>query len=200
MEEINTKIMGVTGTNEDGVSRQVIISKHILVHNVLDLEPEPTEKDKTALAVYLYTPSDEKFKLGYINPSLAPRLIDAESEGKQVMCMVMEITGRGTDQLGLDCYISIATQSDLDAEKAKLEIWERKEKLKKRYEIKPWRAWVGSILFFFGILLIISVNNGAGWLAGLGIFILPSVFLLLPWWRRVYDQVVKLFARKQQNG
>ena len=84
-------IVGVTGVNEDGYSRQRLI-RRLRVGSVLKLVREPGSRDDP-YAIEVCTHNGKM--LGYLNRSLAEEMSPQIDSGTHVECVVSDLTGGG---------------------------------------------------------------------------------------------------------
>ena len=90
LENIYSKLQGVTRTNRDGTSRQDIIAELCYQGQQLLLMRAPNQYIQDNLDVYV------AYQIGHVNPELAEMLSPILDEGGMVRAHVTEITG-GTD-------------------------------------------------------------------------------------------------------
>jgi hypothetical protein len=197
-ETIKTKITKVTGENEGGESRQVLISKYVSELDSLELEREFNSADKNAIAVYA-TPSENlRFKVGYISPALSPRIVDFWNEDKIVVCYVTNVFGREEDFLGIECEITVTTSEEIKAQSHAFAVEQQKAYELKRYGIKTLRAIFGVIFLFLWLMSLFIIDSFSSFVIALVIFLVPAVILLLPWVRWLYDRGVRFFQTMQK--
>jgi len=103
MQNIYTKLSGVTHHNADCTNRQEIIAELCFPDQPLLLILEPNQYSQNNIGVYV------AFQVGYINPDLAEKLAMILDEGGVVNAHIADITGGIKDKptLGVNVVIQI---------------------------------------------------------------------------------------------
>ncbi|GEM_PF-2226495 len=101
---LNTKIVGVTFDNTDGINRQVILEKMKTGDKTITLKRDPNNAyDEHAIEIH-----SNYGMAGFINADLAPDLASKMDSGKVVKATVEEITGgQGGCYYGCNILIEI---------------------------------------------------------------------------------------------
>lgn len=92
MENIYSKLSGVTHHNADGTNRQEIIAELCYQNQPLLLIREPNQFSYNNIGVYV------AFQVGYVNPDLAESLAPILDEGGVVNAYITDITGGTEDK------------------------------------------------------------------------------------------------------
>lgn len=92
MENVYSKLSGVTHHNADGTSRQEIIAELCYQDQPLLLIREPNQFSYNNISVYI------AFQVGYVNPDLAEALAPIIDEGGAVNAYITDITGGTEDK------------------------------------------------------------------------------------------------------
>jgi len=122
-EIINTKVRGVTSEDEEEHPRQAIIKKFVRKDEVLLLEREKGNSyDKNAIAVYV-APDDDpwdegEYKIGYISSDLAARLAPQMDSGCRITCAVLERTGGGSENYGVNITLGVYSLEEVKEHEA----------------------------------------------------------------------------------
>ncbi len=92
MENIYSKLAGVTRQNPDGSDRQEIIEALAYNGQPLFLFREPNQYSYNNIGVYV------AFQIGYVNPELADELAPLIDEGVPIEAQITDITGGTEDK------------------------------------------------------------------------------------------------------
>ncbi|BCY18654.1 hypothetical protein hrd7_25030 [Leptolinea sp. HRD-7] len=111
-EIINTKIVGVSKSNEHGRSRQEIIEDDLSDGDDLSLVREPENRyDKNAIAVYPglhFDETDTDDRIGYLSGELAEKLAPKLDSGQYIECSILNITGGDEGKtLGVNIVLTV---------------------------------------------------------------------------------------------
>ncbi len=109
--KINTKIVGVTYNNDNGVNRQEII-KGITIDTKIFLQFDKNNQyDKNAIQVIL----ENGFQLGYLNKEIAKQISEENQSLDNIKVGISGITGGGKAAYGINIFIenSNTKQGDL---------------------------------------------------------------------------------------
>lgn len=98
----HTKIVGVTFENEDGTSRQYLISR-CRKGDAVTIEPSPSKKYPHAIGVY----DDFWNQLGYLNADLANEFYQKDWINSKITAVISSITGDEHNNLGCNLLITI---------------------------------------------------------------------------------------------
>lgn len=94
----DTKVAGVSMTNQDGISRQDIIKREVEEEDTLHLEPEPENKhDPNAVKVL----SKNKNQIGYLNKEIAETLLPAIKNDADIRVKASWVSGEKMLGVGL---------------------------------------------------------------------------------------------------
>lgn len=94
----DTKVVGVSMTNEDGISRQDIIKREVEEEDKLYIEPEPeNEHDPNAVRVL----SRNKNQIGYLNKEMAETLLPAIRNETDIRVKASWVSGERMLGVGL---------------------------------------------------------------------------------------------------
>lgn len=98
VEVIDTKVAGVSKENEDGVSRQDLIRKHVHEDDQVILTIEQNNQyDVHAVGVLTI----DKIKIGYLQKEIAPRVKSAIENEAEVHSKVSWVSGEKYVGVGL---------------------------------------------------------------------------------------------------
>lgn len=101
--EIRTKIVGVTFDNDDGSSRQKIISKHCHTGQTLKIIHSPMKGYPNAVKVCL----NNGKQLGHLSNDLAKDIVDYSKQGYYIFSKVLSVTGGEEGKKTRGCNIII---------------------------------------------------------------------------------------------
>lgn len=100
VRKIKTKVVGVSFNNDDGSSRQVIISRHASEGGGLLLIPDPNNRyDPNAVGVWLDSPFKQ---IGHLSREIAEQLC----EQADMKAEILQVTGRDKGALGVNIEIT----------------------------------------------------------------------------------------------
>ena len=121
-QEIKTKIRGVTSINDDGTSRQDIISRFLDNGASLKFVREPENKyDRNAIAVYTDLDGDRQYQIGYLSQDLAQRFAPLIDAGKIVLsCDDVTKTGEEDQTIGVNLVLQVYTPDEIKSWTARL--------------------------------------------------------------------------------
>lgn len=219
-EIIKTKLVGVALDNYEEHSRQEVIKRLVKTDENLFLEREPNNKfDNNAISVYVSPdedPWDEgDYQIGYLSKDLATRLAPVIDSGGRVTCVVLDVTGGSNgENFGVNVALGVFSPEEVaeheqtklynDLSKPTIKIPSTQKggnSLKKGdYKIGGGRAIGGIILNLFSLIVFPLAKEDPTILILAFFFMALGIFLLFPWFRWIFDQIKKMFARKQLRG
>lgn len=100
---IRSKVVGVTHDNDDGSSRQTVLT-HCRAGEHLALKHQPVDQDENAVAVYRLSGE----QVGWLSRELAADIAPYLDTGARIDVTATEITGVSTAGRSLGCNIAIA--------------------------------------------------------------------------------------------